>query len=73
VKMLLATVLMAAAAWGVWQGAELLLPSGKLFLLVGLGLCAGVGAVVYFLCTLCLKLEEARMCADLAKRLLKRG
>jgi len=32
-----------------------------------------VGAVVYFLCTLCLKLEEARMCADLAKRLLKRG
>ena len=73
VKMLLATVLMAAAAWGVWQGAELLLPGGKLFLLVGLGLCAGAGAVVYFLCALCLKLEEARMCADLAKRLLKRG
>jgi putative peptidoglycan lipid II flippase len=73
VKMLLATLAMAAAAFAVWQGAAVLLPEGKLFLLVGLGLCAGAGAVVYFLCTWCLKLEEARLSADLVKRLLKRG
>ena len=73
VKMLLATGAMAAAAFGVWQGASMVLPEGKLFLLVGLGLCAGAGAVVYFLCTWCLKLEEARLSANLVKRILKRG
>jgi hypothetical protein len=73
VKMLLTTVAMAAAAFAVWQGVSIVLPEGKLFLLVGLGLCAGAGAVVYFLCTWCLKLEEARLSADLVKRLLKRG
>ena len=51
----------------------LVLPDGKLFTLVGLGMCAGVGAVVYFLFAWCLKLEEARLSVDLAKRLLKRG
>jgi len=72
-KMLLATVLMAAAAWGVWQGMSLLLPGGKLFLLVGLGLCAGAGAAVYFAAAYVLKLEEARLCADLVRKILKRG
>ncbi len=72
-KMLLSTVLMALCAGGAWRAAETLLPGGKLTILVGLGLCAGAGAVVYFLCTWILKLEEARLSVDLAKRLLKRG
>jgi len=73
IKMLLATLLMALAAWGVWQGVSLILPGGKLFLLVGLGLCAGVGAVVYFAAAYLLRLEEARLCANLAGKILKRG
>ena len=72
-KMLLATVLMSAAAWGVWRMTGALLSGSKLTILIGLGLCAGVGMVVYFLAALLLKLDEAHVCADLAKRLLKRG
>ena len=72
-KMLAATVLMALVCLllsGVLSG---MLPAGKLGELVLLAVTAGVGVGVYFLAALVLGLDEAKLAAGLAKRLLKRG
>lgn len=73
VKMLLATLVMAGAARGVYALLGGVMAAGKLFTLVGLGLCAGVGLLVYFLAAWLLRLDEACMGAGVIKRLLKRG
>ena len=71
-KMLLATVGMALAA-GFAMGAVGGLLSGKLGLLLSMGAAAGVGAAVYFVLALVLKLDEAILVKDMVKRILKRG
>ena len=73
VKMLLATVLMFAVVAAVGSGCASLLPSGKLGLLLTLGVSAGAGVAVYFVVSYLFRLEEARMSVDLVKRILKRG
>ena len=73
-KMALATLGMAAAVWLARQGLVGALPQGKLGELLLLGLCAGVGALVYFLLAGVLGLEEMGLARGaLAKRLRKRG
>ena len=64
---------MAAAAGGVCGLLAPIMAGSKLLLLVGLGLCAGVGLAVYGLLCLLLKLDEAKLCADLIRKILKRG
>ena len=71
-KMLLATVLMAAAAAAVLRGVGGLVP-GKMGLLVTLGLSACAGVAVYFASAVALRLDEAKLTASLARQLLKRG
>ena len=72
-KMLLATALMFAVVAAVGGGCTAILPGGKLGLLLTLGVSAGAGVAVYFVVSYLFRLEEARMSADLVKRILKRG
>ena len=71
-KMLLATILMAAAAAGVVHLTGGLI-AGKLGQLVTLGLGAAAGVAVYFIMTVLLRLEEAALTASIVKQVLKRG
>lgn len=71
-KMLLATVGMALAAGSVCQLVSAVMPAGKLTTLVGLGVSAGVGMVVYALLVLLLGVPEAKMVLSLVKK-RKRG
>ena len=71
-KMLLATILMAAAAAGVVHLTGGLI-AGKLGQLVTLGLGAAAGVAVYFIMTVLLRLEEAALTASIVKQILKRG
>ena len=71
-KMLLATVLMAAAAAAVLRTAGGFVP-GKMGLLVTLGLSACAGVAVYFASAVALRLDEAKLTVSLARQLLKRG
>ena len=73
VKMLVSTVGMAAVVLAVRYGLEGLLPQGKLGELVLLGVCALLGAGVYFLLTALTGLSEARLVWDLVRRVRKRG
>ncbi|MCI8869599.1 MAG: murein biosynthesis integral membrane protein MurJ [Lawsonibacter sp.] len=72
VKMLLASLGMGAAAWGVLALAGPVL-AGKAGLALSLGAAAAAGGAVYFLLTLALGLEEARIARDGIKQFLKRG
>lgn len=72
-KMLAATVVMALCAGGALSYATGLLPDSKLGELLCLGMCALSGVVVYFLLSLLLGLQEAKMSLSLVKRLGKRG
>ena len=49
------------------------LPGGKAGELLCLGLCALAGVVLYFVLALILRVDEARLCASLMKKTLKRG
>ena len=71
-KMLLATVLMAAAAALAMHAGEGLL-AGKAGELLALGAGACGGVAVYFAAAWVLRLEEAKLFAGLVKQLLKRG
>ena len=71
-KMALASVVMAAAAWGVLHLTGGLV-AGKLGLLIAMGAAAGVGVVVYFAAAMVLGLREALMVRDMAQQVLKRG
>lgn len=71
-KMILATLLMALAAWGAGSAAGGLL-AGKLGDLLTICAAAAAGVMVYFAAALLLGLREARLVADTAKRILKRG
>ena len=71
-KMLIATVLMAAAAAFAHRAASGLV-SGKMGELVTLGVSACAGVVVYFAAAFVLRLEEATLTGSLVKQLLKRG
>ena len=72
-KMLAATALMALVCVLLSGGLSGVLPAGKLGELVLLAVTAGVGVGVYFLAALALGLDEAKLAAGFAKRLLKRG
>ena len=50
-----------------------LLPAGKPGELICLAVCAALGAVLYFLLALLLRVDEAGLCVTLAKKTLKRG
>ena len=54
-------------------GLEPLLPAGKLGELVLLGVCAALGAAVYFLLSALLRLEEMDLARALFRKLRKRG
>ena len=68
-KMLLCTLLMAAAVLALNAGLGVLLPAGKAGELIRLGVCALAGVCVYFAAARGLRLSEA----ELAGRFLKRG
>lgn len=71
-KMLLATLLMAAAASAA-LGAVGADAAGKMGQLLSLGAAACAGVVVYFLCTVAAQLEEAKLCIRVIKQFTKRG
>ena len=71
-KMALASIVMAAAAWGALHLTGGLV-AGKLGLLISMGAAAGVGVVVYFVAAMALGLQEALMVRGIAKQVLKRG
>ena len=72
-KMLLAAVGMSAVVWLARTGLESLLPSGKLGEVVLLGLCAALGAAVYFLLAGLMRLEEMELARGIWNKLRKRG
>ena len=68
----------AAAVMGLcvrWSLGELalLLPAGKAGEVLALGLCAALGAALYFVLALILGVDEAGLCVSLVKKTLKRG
>ena len=72
-KMLLSAAGMSAVVWLARSGLESLLPAGKLGELLLLGLCAAVGAAVYFVLAALLGLEEMSLAKDVWNKLRKRG
>ena len=72
-KMLLAAVGMSAAVWLARTWLESLLPEGKLGEVVLLGLCAVLGAAVYFLLAGLMRLEEMELARGIWNKLRKRG
>ena len=72
-KMALAAGTMGLCVRGVLGVLAGLLPAGKLGELVCLAVCALLGVALYFLLALVLRVEEAGLCVDLAKKTLKRG
>ena len=72
-KMLLAAVGMSTVVWLARTGLESLLPSGKLGEVVLLGLCAALGAAVYFLLAGLMRLEEMKLAGSVWNKLRKRG
>ncbi len=72
-KMLLSAAVMAVAVVLLRAGLLQALPQGKLGELITLGLCAGIGACVYFILSTLLGLEEARLARAMASRIWKRG
>ena len=72
-KMLLCTLAMAGAVWGVRTGLTGLLPAGKAGELVLLGGCALAGVAVYFITAAAAGLSEARTAGHMLTRLWKRG
>ena len=72
-KMLLCTLLMAAAVWAVRGGLGPLLPAGKAGELLLMAACALAGCAVYFTAAALVDLPEGRLLRQLAARLGKRG
>ena len=72
-KTLTATLAMAFGAWLVMRLVSGLMPVGKLGELVVLGATAAAGLVIYFVAAVLLRVPEAHMVSDMAKRILKRG
>ena len=72
-KMLLCTLLMAAAVWAVRGGLGLHLPAGKAGELLLMAACALAGCAVYFTAAALVDLPEGRLLRQLAARLGKRG
>ena len=73
-KMLLSAAVMSGAVWLLRGALEGALPGGKMGELLLLGICAAAGAVIYFLLSALLRLEEMNLVRSiLAKRLRKRG
>ena len=68
VKMLLAAAVMGACVWSVLGVLPALLPGGKLGELLCLGLCAGLGAALYFLLALLLRVDEVKLVVSLVRR-----
>jgi len=64
---------MALVTWMAMCGLAGLLPVGKLGELILLAVGAMTGVVVYFGAAVLLRIPEARMVTDIAKRILKRG
>ncbi|MCI8552987.1 MAG: murein biosynthesis integral membrane protein MurJ [Lawsonibacter sp.] len=72
-KMVLAAGGMGACVWAALSGLAPLFPAGKVGELLCLGACGLLGAAVYFLLTLILRVEEAGLCVSVVKQTLKRG
>ena len=60
-KMTAAAGAMGLCVWTALRAAAPLLPAGKLGEIFCLGLCTGLGVTVYFLLTLVLQVEEAKL------------
>lgn len=71
-KMLLAAAGMGACVWGAVGVLSSALPGGKLGELLCLGLCAGLGVVLYFLLALLLRVDEVKLIVTLVNK-RKRG
>ena len=67
-KMALAAAVMGLCVWKLLGGLTPLLPGGKMGELLCLGLCALAGAVLYFILTLFLQVEEAKLAVSLVKK-----
>ena len=72
-KMLLAAAGMAVVVWLLQSVLVAVLPANKVGELLLLGLCAGVGAAVYFLLAGLMRLEEMELAKSLWNKLRKRG
>ena len=73
VKMSVAAAVMGLCVWWSLGELALLLPAGKAGEVLALGLCAALGAALYFVLTLILGVDEAGLCVSLVKKTLKRG
>ncbi len=67
-KMALAAAVMGGCVWAVLGGLAPLLPAGKAGEVLCLGACAGLGAVLYFVLALLLRVEEAELVVSLIRR-----
>ncbi len=67
-KMALAAAVMGGCVWAVLGGLAPLLPAGKAGEVLCLGACAGLGAVLYFVLALLLRVEEAELAVSLIRR-----
>lgn len=72
-KMAAASVAMGLCVRWALGALAGLLPAGKLGELICLGVCAALGAALYFALALALRVEEAGLCVSLARKTLKRG
>lgn len=72
-KMALAALVMGLCVSLALGALSPLLPAGKIGELLCLGLCVLLGAALYFVLTLILRVDEARLCVSVVKNTLKRG
>ncbi len=73
VRIVVATAIMAAAAWGLWKGLESLLGGGLLAQIVSLGLAITTACLIYARLTLTMRIPEARQIELLIRQRLGRA
>ena len=71
-RIALATVIMAAVAWGLWKGLDSLLGASFIAQLVSLGIAGVAACFLYAKLALAMRIPEARQIDQLIRQRLRR-
>jgi hypothetical protein len=72
-RIIVATVIMTAVAWGIWKGLDSLLGTSLVAQIISLGVALSVACVLYAKVTLAMRIPEARQIEQLVRQRLGRA
>jgi putative peptidoglycan lipid II flippase len=71
-RIIVATVIMTAVAWGIWKGLDSLLGTSLVAQIISLGVAGAAAVVLYAKLTLAMRIPEARQIEQLLRQRLGR-